>query len=94
MIVGEGEGALLDLARGIENGHIDPETPNLWLKVDGEMVSNKPRPLITDLDDLPFADKDLFHDGGPPFDIGHMAMARRGCHGSCSYCGNSVRRRL
>lgn len=94
VIVGEGEGALLDLVRGLEKGDVDPSTPNLWLRVDGKIIGNKPRPLIENLDDLPFPDKEMFYHLGPPFDIGHMAMARRGCHGSCSYCCNSLRRKI
>lgn len=94
VILGEGEGALLDIVNQLSRGEVDPTTPNLWLRVDGKIVGNKPRPLIHDLDALPFADKDLFYKQGPPFDIGHMAMARRGCHGSCTYCCNSLRRKI
>lgn len=95
VVQGEGEYALLDLANCLEAGEIDYSIKNVWFKRDSEIISNPCRPFIQDLDSLPFADKDLFyHKVGPPFNIGHYCMARRGCHNNCTYCCNNVRRKI
>jgi len=63
---------------------------NLWIRYNGEIVRNKLRPLIADLDELPYADRDLFgfdeilaaNDGWVDM------MSGRGCPYNCSYCCN------
>lgn len=94
VIVGEGEQAIVELASGLEKGEVDPEAPNLWLKHNGSVKGNPPAPLIQNLDELPMPDKDLFYSHGSPFNIGYMAMGRRGCENACSYCANNLRRKL
>ena len=54
--VGEGEGTLLELADTLEAGGDVTGIRNLMLRVDGEKVHNPLRPLIADLDSLPFID--------------------------------------
>ena len=54
--VGEGEGTLLELADTLEAGGDVTSIRNLAVKVDGEKVHNPLRPLIEDLDSLPFID--------------------------------------
>ena len=54
--VGEGEGTLLELADTVEAGGDVTGIRNLGLVVDGEKVLNPLRPLIEDLDGLPFID--------------------------------------
>ena len=56
---GEGEGALLDLIQRLEAGEDYADIPNLCLKRDGKLIMNPLRPLIQDLDSLPFFDFDL-----------------------------------
>ncbi len=88
--VGEGEYALLDLATALQMGHDFAHIPNLWMRRDGEAIRNPLRPLIADLDEIPFADRELF-------DFEHILtandgwvdlMAGRGCPYSCTYCSN------
>lgn len=55
---GEGEYAVLDLARKLSNGKSIEDIPNLWVKTNGTIVKNGPRNLIDDLDALPFPDID------------------------------------
>ncbi len=55
-MIGESEGALLELVEAIEGGAETAGIANLWSNVDGEVVANAPRPLIQDLDSLPFID--------------------------------------
>ena len=94
VIVGEGEYALLDLANSLESKQEYFSIPNVWAKRNGGIVMNPPRPLIDDLDSLPFPDRELFRKVGPPYDIGLTAIGSRGCRNACSYCSNSLRRKL
>jgi len=56
--VGEGEGALAELAERIEKNQDFYDVRNLYFKKDGHVIRNPLRPLIKDLDDLPFPDYD------------------------------------
>jgi radical SAM superfamily enzyme YgiQ (UPF0313 family) len=57
---GEGEYALLEFLNALENGEDYTAIKNLWVKKDGEIYKNEIRPLIENLDSLPFPDRDLF----------------------------------
>lgn len=57
--VGEGEYALLELAYKLNKKESYFHIKNLWLKKDGHIIKNPLRPLIQDLDSLPFPDYDL-----------------------------------
>jgi len=57
--LGEGEEAMLELARKLNAGKSYHDIMNLWLKRDGCIIKNPLRPLIQDLDSLPFPDYDL-----------------------------------
>jgi radical SAM superfamily enzyme YgiQ (UPF0313 family) len=56
---GEGEAALLDLVERIKNGEDYQYVENIWVKNNGNIIKNKMRPLISNLDTLPFPDYDL-----------------------------------
>jgi len=91
---GEGEYALLDLVNALERGEDITKIPNLWVKDEhGVIHRNEPRPLINDLDSLPFADKDLFYRNGA-FWRNVAIMTGRGCPYHCTYCVNSFRHRM
>jgi radical SAM superfamily enzyme YgiQ (UPF0313 family) len=65
----------------------DPSTiPNLWVRKDGGIVRNAVRPLVQDLDALPFFDKDLHYSLMPEFAREYHTNASRGCVYSCSFC--------
>ena len=96
--IGEGEGAILDLADSLaQNGngpgsHLPAVTdiPNWWFKTNTTIVRNEPRPLNHDLSSLPRPDRALVYDKHPPLSnspIKHF-MAGRGCPFNCSYCFN------
>jgi anaerobic magnesium-protoporphyrin IX monomethyl ester cyclase len=90
--VGEGEYALLDLVNALMTGRSALHILNLWVRdrKSGEIVRNAMRPLVTNLDVLPFPDRELFgyeailaqNDGQADM------MAGRGCPYNCSYCCN------
>jgi radical SAM superfamily enzyme YgiQ (UPF0313 family) len=89
--VGEGEYPLRELADSLAAGQARTDIQSLWFKLPGGVVKNPVRPLIEDLDELPFPDLDLFDFAN--LRTGRiktaMVMVSRGCLFSCTYCGNS-----
>jgi anaerobic magnesium-protoporphyrin IX monomethyl ester cyclase len=85
---GEGEHALLDLMNRLDaHGPVD-DIANIWAKVDGRIAQNDVRPLIEDLDGLPFPDRELYLENqGKPLRIAYF-MAGRGCPHRCTICFN------
>lgn len=87
--IGEGEHALLELVTKMENKEDYFDTQNFWFKKDNTIIKNQIRPLIADLDSLPFPDRTIFDDRHIFSDYGIFIMAGRGCPFGCFYCGNS-----
>ena len=86
-IKAEAEYALLDLVNAWAAGRSIEELPNIgWTGPDGP-VQNPIRPVVGDLDSLPFPDVDVFYKY--PFLRDKRVMqvhASRGCQNSCTYC--------
>ncbi len=95
VVRGEGEQPLAELADSLERGRFDPGIANLGYRDgEGRAVLNPVRPPVEDLDSLPFPDKSLY-DGTPlSADRLYAMVASRGCTYSCSYCNNSMNKRL
>ena len=102
--LGEGEEALLDLARSAAQGRAGTSIPNIWFRGSDGVVRNELRPLTEDLDRYPMPDFDpatqfvMTRTGVEMFDGGrqdgqYSIMTSRGCPYSCHYCYNSYRRR-
>ncbi len=59
---GEGEFAMLELIEAIEKQKDYRKIPNLWVKKqNGEIIKNQLRPLIENLDSLPFPDREFIN---------------------------------
>ncbi|GAX60417.1 Fe-S oxidoreductase [Candidatus Scalindua japonica] len=87
--VGEGEGAIHDLATNIANGLPVTDIKNLWVKENGKIRKNPLRPLVENLDNLPYPDRDIFipyQSKNPLASI--WTMSARGCPYKCTYCFN------
>jgi anaerobic magnesium-protoporphyrin IX monomethyl ester cyclase len=99
LCIGEGEYATLDLMNALERTRDgvrlpDRAIPNWWFNLEGEVVRNPLRPLLTgaQLDDLPFADRELLYAAHKqsrrtkikPFITG------RGCPYDCAFCFNKA----
>ncbi|MDP6942967.1 MAG: cobalamin-dependent protein, partial [Myxococcota bacterium] len=104
--IGEGEGPLTDLARALEQGQPVDGIDNLWVRTaDGQVIKNKLRPLLQDLDALPHdqltraemavIDQGQASTGDPNGDnVLYRVFASRGCPFRCSYCYNSQFREI
>lgn len=99
--IGEGEYPLLELAEKIGDAQDYFNIKNLWIRRDGRIIKNDVRPLIQNLDALPFpnyGDEDKYfieNDDISSNDPGLQTynlniMASRGCPYHCTYCCNSV----
>ena len=92
--VGEGEYALLELLENLKKGEKRTDIKNLWFKKGKQVIKNPCRPLIADLDKLPFPDKEMFYKIYPSFiRDDYSALSSRGCPFACTYCGNNVLRK-
>ncbi len=94
--IGEGEGALVDLCNKMEMGEDITSIPNLWVKKDGQVFKNLPRPLIENLDSLPFQDRGIFDYENLTESKNGVArvMVSRGCPYDCTYCCSSQMRKV
>ena len=92
---GEADLVFHEFVRYLAAGSADLSTPNLVYKKDGGIIKNPLAPLISDLDCLPYADKEIFrkYSGYDPADM-YTIMASRGCPFSCTFCNNSLVKRL
>ncbi len=101
---GEGEYAMLDFAKAYANGSTLEGIRNICYRKKGEIIFGEMRPLIQDLDSLPYrdygGDNKFFIETGlqnmdPLVNTRELRIfASRGCPFNCSYCYNSIFRKL
>lgn len=94
--LGEGEDAFLELVERLDRGGDVSTVRNFHLRAGGGIVRNEPRPLVEDLDRLPFPDRELFY-GAYDFARGAKMktfLASRGCPYRCTYCFNHLYNKL
>jgi anaerobic magnesium-protoporphyrin IX monomethyl ester cyclase len=92
---GEGEQAIVELADKMETGESVHDIPNLWVKIDGEIVRNNLRPLVDDLDLLQNPDRLIYRSKYSFLNKSSAAfMAGRGCPFKCSFCFNEAARQM
>ena len=91
---GEAEETLVELCDTLEKGGDVSAIPGLCMRRGGRLIMNPARPLLADLDSLPFPHRSLFdpalfcseqHPRG-------TLMASRGCPFNCSYCSNHAQK--
>lgn len=86
---GEGEYPVLEYAEALEHGEKGHAIQNLYFRTEAGIVRNPLRPLIQDLDVLPFPDR-TYYDRYPflasnPYKI---FITGRGCPYQCTFCFN------
>jgi radical SAM superfamily enzyme YgiQ (UPF0313 family) len=92
VIRGEGEFPMRELAAALERNEPYEHIKNLWVRADGGIVKNSIRPLIRDLDRLPFPDKTALDYQRVIDEAGgvNRFIFSRGCPFECSYCSNKA----
>lgn len=97
--LGEGEEALLELVNTLDNKDQldtgDLEIQNFWFNHEGRIIKNPVRPLLQDLDSLPFCDREII-DFQKLLNYHQYLEVRssRGCPFHCSFCVNSSYQQL
>lgn len=88
---GEGEFPMSDLCNLLEKGQDIRFIKNLWVKHSGVVYKNELRPLISDLDELPWPDRETSYELDESFrEYGARSfISTRGCPFECSYCFNA-----
>lgn len=94
--VGEGEEAMAELCDRLEKGQEINDVRNIWLKMDGGIARNPLRPLVENLDSLPFPDRSIFdYERLEDARLRRVVfMASRGCPYNCSFCSNHELRKI
>ncbi len=89
IFIGESENSFIEFLKKIENGESYKNTDNFAYSKNSKVIINKLKPPITNLDSLPYPDKEIY-----PFDDTLKAIGSapflfsRGCPYLCSYCSN------
>ena len=87
--VGEGDDAFPEFLDKLGTDEL-LSVRNFWIKTRGKVVRNPMRPLIDDLDSVPWLDREILYSRSPFLrdqPIKRFAL-ERGCMYSCSYCFN------
>jgi anaerobic magnesium-protoporphyrin IX monomethyl ester cyclase len=97
-VLGEGEATIVDLAETIEKNRDLSKVKGIAYRDDGRIVMTESRPLIGNLDTIPFPERDLL----PPLSEYRPSpaackrlpqatmMTSRGCPYRCAFCDRSV----
>jgi radical SAM superfamily enzyme YgiQ (UPF0313 family) len=94
VITGEGEFTCLEITERLAAGRSLEGVAGTVVRKDGQIIKNPPRPLMEDLDALPFPARDLLGDSmlyiPPPATYRRkpvaVLMTSRGCNRKCIYC--------
>ncbi|MFO0549693.1 MAG: radical SAM protein [Polyangiaceae bacterium] len=87
---GEGEDAAVELLAALDAGRDHTRILDLWVKHEGKVYKNGPRPLRRDLDAIPFPARDLLYAYDDRLRMRPLKSftTNRGCPFPCSYCFN------
>ena len=105
VFVGEAEETIVEFVRRMEDGKDYRNVKGICLKEKGEIIFNGMRPLVQDLDSIPFQDYDsdahyvINKNGAFRMSEGllkkycrgnYVTLPTRGCPFGCSYCCNNI----
>lgn len=92
VIRGEGEETIVELVNALEHNKGFQGIDGIsYIGTDGDYIREKNRPLIADLDKLPFPSRDQFETGRKRPQYLRICSSR-GCYGNCAYCSSFVGR--
>jgi anaerobic magnesium-protoporphyrin IX monomethyl ester cyclase len=87
---GEGEEAIVELLDRLQKKQDHYDVRNFWFKRrdTGEIVKNENRPLVADIDQLGFPDRDVIYEAGAIYRDSDrkVFVSQRGCPMPCSFC--------
>ena len=94
VVTGEGEFSVLEIVERLQVGKSLDRVQGVIYREGGRIIKNPPRPLITDLDSVPFPARELLGDANlyipPPATYRRkpvaVLMTSRGCNRRCIYC--------
>jgi radical SAM superfamily enzyme YgiQ (UPF0313 family) len=93
---GECDAAIVELCQKLEKGEDIKKIDNIWVKEKNQIFKNPIRPLISNLDNLPFPDREIFD--YPQLNLEKQGigtfMLSRGCPYQCAFCSESTLRKL
>ena len=98
-VVGEGEETTGELLAALEQKKSLHEVKGLAFRDNGRVVLTQPRPLLEDLDSLPFPAWDLLADFPHAYSVQAQSVAHfpstsvctsRGCTGDCKFCDRRI----
>jgi len=95
IVRGEGEFTSLELAKCLDRGNALEKVEGITFRKNGEIVSTAERPLIKNIDTLPFPDRELLDTEYTSIIYGlkvatkrfNTIVSSRGCPFRCSFCG-------
>ena len=85
VVRGEGEFTLLELVQYLETAETWDSILGLSFRRDDRIVNNAPRPLIADLDALPFPSRDTLPQQHLGIGVSPI-VGSRGCYRDCAFC--------
>ncbi|KNZ68280.1 radical SAM protein [Thermincola ferriacetica] len=85
VVLGEGEHTFVELAKTVLHGRDWRKIRGIAYRENDKIVTNEPRPLIKDLDSLPFPARDSLPEVLKRLGFATM-LSSRGCYGRCSFC--------
>jgi radical SAM superfamily enzyme YgiQ (UPF0313 family) len=90
VVRGEGEVTICELASHLAEGRKDYDTiDGLSYKHQGEIMQNRSRELINELDEIPYPRRDLMINYVSSSSFFKNLMGSRGCPYNCSYCSST-----
>ena len=94
--IGEGEESIAELAEKIGKNQSLTKIKNIWVKKDGKIYKNPVRPLVENLDILPFPNRELYYSKYKFLKklTTKRFLASRGCPYNCTYCFNHKMKEL
>lgn len=84
-VLGEGEETFVELVKAVINGKDLRKVSGIAYRDNNEIVATETRPMIRDLDTIPFPERDILPEVLVKTNFAPM-LTSRGCYGRCSFC--------